>query len=240
MSVRMLSVVPISLVFVVLVGCGGSSSESENIESNDYFNLRSGEACPEEKIRHIHQCFDSIHLSDENIGFVLKSKYEYLEVREKLSKDWTNELDYFSHFSGDLYSFGEDESHHSLINKGLAERKEQGEDYIYMISISTFFEFVDHINLIDHRLWFANGTIEIKGITYDLPLNKKDLEKNIGKKIEDYWHYIDNRRISANYSFISNEYANFIASVYGDRYDAKEIAGKLIAVEYTKKITASL
>ena len=170
MSVRMLSVVPISLVFVMLVGCGGNKV-ADNSEIT---------TCVEEgKIPHLGRCFDSIKLDDRTIGFKLQSKDGLLEVGKKLDHDWTKQLLVFAYIGEGYSTFAEVNSATTppplpLIYMGLATRGEEGTNYIDSISILLhFWKYDDHsANIYDPpNTWFAKGTIRMNGKTYSLPVN---------------------------------------------------------------------
>lgn len=185
MSVRILSVVQISIMLLtVLAGCGGSKQEN----SNSGFSLTN--SCITGKIAHLGHCYDSIHISDENIGFRLKSKSREIIVSEFDNKEWLDSLvpDDIHQIKGQYsniyyYTASNDAGFftHLTPMMGWVETPD-GKKRIDFLSIRLALSSNEN-----HLHWkWLEGSIKMNGRIYTLPINFQHLKDAYQGKLDPY------------------------------------------------------
>lgn len=214
-------------------GGGGSSSNNPNDGDDDdsdnngngfYFNkatldgkripitkfpaTQSGDlldACKAGMVQFLDQCWDKIHLSDEEIGFKLEKSGEIHEEKT-VSDRWYDSLtqvdtgQYFDSIKFKCPVSGEQWCWSSTFYGGTGIRINKDNRSINDLTIHSYFFWGQKTGFQDPYIhaWFVNGTIKLKGKIYNLPITVADLIDAYGEEISE-----SNTKVSTEFGFIN-------------------------------------
>ncbi len=226
MRAQMLSVVVSSLVVVMLLlmGCGKKdkqATDERKRNGNETLNLT--DRCAKGKMPHLGHCYDSIHLSDEIVGFTLKSSKQTFSVQNIAEQEWLDRLVTKDLGNGKSLFRQEDCASNKCflwhpVHHGTT-RKVDGTNHITSLLISTFLTArKDLDSLAFDDMWFVNGTIKLNGKIYDLPIDRAQVvDAYQGRlKDEDITSSVTNGRIKINFSFWDTDYEDEVGHGAGN------------------------